>query len=119
MSVISALLFLKSSTPPDERHPYGHYGYNALLALITSLIIIASSSIIATLTVSRISSPHVVRGEVVYYALTSTILLSLTTILLFNASSPLGGLALKAEFGHLTVNSLESLIALIGVAPFS
>jgi len=111
----ATLFFIKSKEPPDKEHPYGHYGYDALSALITSVVMVSLASIIGVLSVMGLLGAHKVAGSAIVYSLASTLLLFLTALLIFRASKSYGSMALRAEYRHLMVDVLESLLVFLGV----
>jgi len=112
---LSAYLYLKSRKPPDREHPYGHYGYDAVSAIITSLIMVFLTAVIGYTIVLNIDKPHMVGGIGLVFAVFSTFTLILSVLMFRMLSLKLKSLALRAEVRHLRVDILESLLVLFGV----
>lgn len=112
---IATYLYLLSQRPPDKEHPYGHYGFEVLSAVITSLIMAFIAAIIATLAILRIGEAHIVYGIGIYFSAISTVFLVISIVLFYRVSKEHSSLALRAEIRHLMVDVVESLIVFLGV----
>ncbi|MCD6513854.1 MAG: cation transporter [Candidatus Odinarchaeota archaeon] len=108
--------YILSYKPPDEDHPYGHQGYEVLSVIVTNFVMISMGSIVFILSFLRINIEYSV-GEIgIYFALISTIIIIAAMISMYLLSKKTQSVSLKAEFRHLAVDSLESLLVLGSVS---
>ncbi len=64
----------KSRMPPDRDHPYGHYKYENISSIVTSIFMSSAAVFILTSSIERISSPVSIEGEAIYYGILSLVL---------------------------------------------
>lgn len=114
---LSFLLYFvkKSNLPPDIDHPYGHYKYENVSAIVTSIFMSSAVIMILYSSVERISSPVEIRGEAIYFAILSLILPLLSYLVLLWTAKKTKAISIYAETRHLLVDATDSMILLAGV----
>jgi len=116
LSILLALhLFMKSKKPPDIDHPYGHYGFEVLSAVLTSIIMVVIMIIVGLFSFLKIQTEHEVGHVGLYFSVISTLLVVISVYTIHKASKRYKSLALRAETRHLLVDVVESFIVLGGV----
>ncbi len=116
LSLSFLLYFLKrSALPPDVDHPYGHYKYQNISAIVTSIIMSASVMLILLPSIGRFLEPIKIDEEALYFAVLSLVLPLFSYLLLSWSSKKTGALAIQAETRHLLVDLTDSIIILVGV----
>jgi len=116
LSLSFMLYFLKKSrVPPDKDHPYGHYKYENVSAIITSIFMSSAGMFILISSIGRIFSPIVIEDEAIYYGVLSLILPLVSYLLLLWTAKKTRAIAVLAETRHLLVDATDSLIILVGV----
>ncbi len=92
-------------------------GFEAVAALITSVIMVAISTAILVLSISRIELglPHMISQGSLAFSIASTLLLVLSTLLLLKLSRMYGSMALRAEARHLFADIIESVLVVSGI----
>ena len=117
LSILLALhLFMKSEKPPDIDHPYGHYGFEVLSAILTSIIMVVIVIIVGLFSFLKIQTEHEIGQIGLYFSMISTLLVIISVYIIHKASRKYESLALRAETRHLLVDVVESFIVLGGVA---
>ena len=112
-STIAYAFYSISIKPPDRDHPYGHYGFEILSVIITSIIMLFVAAIIVSTVFTK--SVSRVRSEGILYSLISTIILVAITFYTLLYSKKARSIALRAEARHLSIDLVESLLVLLGV----
>lgn len=105
----------KSSLPPDIDHPYGHYKYENVSTIVTSIFMSSAGVMILYSSINRISSPVDISGEALYFAILSLILPFVSYLMLLWIARKTRAIAVLAETRHLLVDATDSVIILVGV----
>ena len=108
-------LFAKSRKPPDSDHPYGHYGFEVLSAIFTSVIMLIVVVLVVLFSLLKFQTHHEVQQTGLYFSVMSSLLVIISAYTFHKASRKYKSLALRAEIRHLSIDIVESLIVLGGV----
>ncbi|MGQ4833099.1 MAG: cation diffusion facilitator family transporter [Candidatus Asgardarchaeia archaeon] len=114
-SSFAYISFRLSSKPPDEQHPYGHYGFEVLSVIFTSIIMFIIGTIILTLAILRSSSVYNVGDIGIFYSFLSTLVILFAFVTISFGAKKTSSVSLKAESRHLGVDLLESLSVLVSL----
>lgn len=107
---------MRSLKPPDREHPYGHYGYEVLSAIITSMVMICVVTAIVVSAIAGLKELHEVGDIGVLCSGVSTVMIAISALTLRRASTITRSIALRAEARHLIADVIESVIVFIGVS---
>ncbi len=114
-SLFAYFSFELASKPADAEHPYGHYGFEVLSVIFTSIVMIIIGTVVVTLTLLRSTTIYTV-GEIgVLYSFLSTVVILFAFLTINFSAKKTSSVSLKAEARHLSVDLLESLAVLISI----
>ena len=106
-----------STRPPDEDHPYGHGKAESLAALVVSLFLIGSATLIAVQSIAEIRTPH---SSPAWYTLPVLFLIIVVKEILFRRMYSVGesleSSSLRSDAWHHRSDAITSLAALIGIS---
>ena len=112
---LAVYMFKRSKKKPDADHPYGHYGYEVLSSIITTIVMAVIATSIVMTVAYKLSHGYEVKGVGILFSAASTLMIALSTYILYQESKRHESLALRAEARHLAADILESVAVLVGV----
>ena len=107
--------YLKAQKPPDIRHPYGHYRYEAYATVLVLIVMTSLGVLIASATLHEViegKKKELLSSSAIVFAAVSFIVNSISMYFLRKQTQ---SIALRAEAKHLSIDVAESATVLVGV----